>query len=187
MSVTTGLAVWPGGDGFEHVGGALRAMVAGGAGFLGSHLCERLLADGYDVVCVDNLSTGLAENIRHVLDQDSFTFRNTDVVQPFDLAGEVDLVVYLASPASPADHLRMPIETSRAGSEGTRTLLELALHKKARFVLASTSEVYGDPAVHPQPESYWGNINPVGPRAVYVEAKRFSEALVTAYRKHLRG
>jgi dTDP-glucose 4,6-dehydratase len=164
----------------------LRAVVAGGAGFLGSHLCERLIADGYDVVCVDNLSTGVLDNVRHLLAWDSFTFHRADVVRPFDLVGDVDLVVHLASPASPADYLRMPIETLRAGSEGTRTLLELARHKNARFMLASTSEIYGDPMVHPQPESYWGNVNPVGSRAVYDEAKRYGEAFVAAYRRCLR-
>lgn len=164
----------------------MRAVVAGGSGFIGSHLCERLLAAGYRVECVDNIVTGKLDNIRHLLVEEGFTFHWHDVVKQFEIEGSVDVVLHLASPASPVDYLRMPIETLRAGSEGTRNLLELARRKSARFLLASTSEVYGDPLVHPQAENYWGNVNPVGARSVYDEAKRFSEALAYAYREHLR-
>ncbi|MFC7733956.1 NAD-dependent epimerase/dehydratase family protein [Actinomadura keratinilytica] len=163
-----------------------RAVVTGGAGFLGSHLCEALLARGISVVCVDNLLTGTARNVAHLAARPDFQFRRRDLTEPVDVLGPVGYVFHLASAASPADYLRLPIQTLEVGSLGTRHALELAERKRARFVLASTSEVYGDPLEHPQPESYWGNVNPVGPRSVYDEAKRFGEALTSAYR-HSRG
>jgi dTDP-glucose 4,6-dehydratase len=161
----------------------LRIVVAGGAGFLGSHLCELLLARGDEVVCVDNLLTGEAGNVAHLLGRDDFTFVKHDVTVPLDVPGAVDAVMNLASPASPRDYLGLPIETLDVGSAGTRNLLELAREKGAVFFMASTSEVYGDPEVHPQTEDYWGHVNPVGPRSVYDEAKRFSEALTMAYHR----
>jgi len=163
----------------------VRALVAGGAGFIGSHLCDCLLERDFDVLCLDNLATGSKQNIRHLLDRPGFQFQRADVTKPLRVPGRVDVVFNLASPASPKDYLALPLETLAVGSTGTRNLLELALRKKAVFVQASTSEVYGDPLVHPQTESYWGNVNPVGPRSVYDEAKRFGEALVMAYhRRH---
>ncbi len=159
-----------------------RAVVTGGAGFLGSHLCEQLLARGLDVVCVDNFLTGNVENIEHLRGREGFTLMQADVSHGITIPGPVGYVLHFASPASPVDYLKLPIETLSVGSRGTFHALDLAVHKGARFLLASTSEVYGDPLVHPQPESYWGNVNPVGPRGVYDEAKRFSEALTTAYR-----
>ena len=170
----------------------MRALVAGGAGFIGSHLCDFLLEHDFEVLCVDNLVTGSKHNIRHLLKNPGFRFQHADVTAPDFLRSSfivhrsrVDVVFNLASPASPKDYMAMPLETLAVGSTGTRNLLELALQKKAVFVQASTSEVYGDPLSHPQVESYWGNVNPVGPRSVYDEAKRFSEALVMAYnRKH---
>jgi len=156
-----------------------RVVVAGGAGFLGSHLCDRLVGRGDDVVCLDDLSTGRAQNVAH-LDGPRFSLRQVDVTGPFELEGPVDAVLHLASPASPPAYLARPLETLAAGSEGTRRLLELAGAHGARFLLASTSEVYGDPAVHPQVETYRGNVDPVGPRSVYDEAKRFAEALTMA-------
>ena len=159
-----------------------RAVVTGGAGFLGSHVCESLGGDDYDVVCVDNGVTGGASNVAHLLEEPGFELVEADVSAGLDVPGRVDLVMHLASPASPPDYLRLPVETMLVGSEGTRHALELARRNDARFLLASTSEVYGDPLVNPQPETYWGNVNPVGPRAVYDEAKRFAEALTTAYR-----
>jgi len=159
------------------------AVVAGGAGFIGSHLCRRLLLDGHEVVCIDNLLTGSADNIRGLSELGPFRFVQQDVVEPFPLPGDVDAVFNLASPASPLDYLRHPLQTLAAGSAGTLNTLELAREKGARYVLASTSEVYGDPDVHPQPESYWGNVNPVGLRSVYNEAKRYAEALVSAHRR----
>jgi dTDP-glucose 4,6-dehydratase len=159
-----------------------RAVVTGGAGFLGSHLCERLLEEGVEVVCLDNLVTGSAANLAHLQGRPGMRFIHCDVSDFIHVPGPVDLVLHFASPASPIDYLRLPIETLKVGSLGTLHSLGLALDKGARFVLASTSEVYGDPQVHPQPEDYWGHVNPVGPRGVYDEAKRFSEALVTAYR-----
>ncbi|MFJ9457457.1 UDP-glucuronic acid decarboxylase family protein [Kitasatospora sp. NPDC101447] len=164
-----------------------RIVVLGGAGFLGSHLCDRLVGDRHEVVCVDNLSTGSPANVEHLVGAPNFTFVEADVAHPLQISGRVDAVLHLASPASPADYLRLPLETLRAGSLGTFHGLELAVRKDARFVLASTSEVYGDPAEHPQPESYWGNVNPVGPRSCYDEAKRFAEAATTAYRRALGG
>lgn len=162
-----------------------RAIVAGGAGFVGSHLCEALLDRGMDVVCLDNLSTGAYENIAHLADRPRFRFHRADVVRPWEDEGEVDLVFHLASPASPRDYRRLPVQTLEVGSAGTLALLRFAQAKGARFILASTSEIYGEPAVHPQPESYWGNVNPVGPRAVYDEAKRFAEAATAAFRRDL--
>ncbi|MFI9237576.1 UDP-glucuronic acid decarboxylase family protein [Streptomyces sp. NPDC053079] len=163
-----------------------RALVTGGAGFVGSHLCERLLAEGTQVCCADNLVTGSRANVAHLEGHPGFSFVEADVSAPGSLEavpGPVDLVLHLACPASPADYLRLPIETLEVGSGGTRAALELALRDGARFLLASTSEVYGDPLEHPQREEYWGNVNPIGPRSVYDESKRFAEALVTAYRR----
>jgi dTDP-glucose 4,6-dehydratase len=160
----------------------MRVLVTGGAGFLGSHLCEAVLARGDAVVCIDNLSTGRLENISHLVDATGFEFIEADVTCGLDLAGPFDAVAHLASPASPPAYLRLPLETLAVGSAGTESALRLAHRDGARFVLASTSEVYGDPQVHPQPEDYWGNVNPTGPRSVYDEAKRFAEALTSAYR-----
>jgi dTDP-glucose 4,6-dehydratase len=162
-----------------------RAVVTGGAGFVGSHLCDRLRDEGTEVVCVDNLLTGSADNVRGRSGDPGFTLDVRDVCEPFDVPGPVDLVLHLASPASPHDYARHPVETLKAGSHGTANALDLAHRKGARFLLASTSEVYGDPLVHPQTESYWGNVNPVGPRSQYDEAKRYAEALTTAYRTTL--
>jgi len=158
------------------------AVVTGGAGFLGSHLCEYLLAQGHSVVCVDNLETATLQNIEHIRNAD-FAFVNHDVMERIDIPGDVDLVFHLASPASPIDYLRLPLHTLKVGSYGTHNALGLAKFKRARFLLASTSEVYGDPKVHPQPETYWGNVNPIGPRGVYDEAKRYAEALTMAYHR----
>ncbi|MGB0872981.1 MAG: UDP-glucuronic acid decarboxylase family protein [Solirubrobacterales bacterium] len=157
-------------------------LVTGGAGFLGSHLCDALLARGNRVICVDNLETGSLENIAHIRDE-NFDYLNIDITQPFFIDGEVDFVYHLASPASPIDYLRLPLHTLKVGSYGTHHALGLAKFKRARFLIASTSEVYGDPEIHPQPESYWGNVNPIGPRGVYDEAKRYAEALTMAYRR----
>ncbi|MWA02584.1 NAD-dependent epimerase/dehydratase family protein [Actinomadura sp. LD22] len=159
-----------------------RAVVTGGSGFLGSHLCEALLAQDISVVCLDNLLTGTSRNIAHLAGRRDFRFLRRDLTEPVHVPGDVGYVFHLASSASPADYLRYPIQTLEVGSQGTRNALELAEEKGARFVLASTSEVYGDPLVHPQPETYWGNVNPVGPRSVYDEAKRFGEALTSAFR-----
>ncbi len=164
----------------------MRVVVTGGAGFLGSHLCTRILGEGHEVVALDNFITGLPANVAHLGDNPSFTLVEADVTEGISVDGDVDLVMHWASPASPIDYLEHPIETMKVGSHGTENALELALNKGSRFVLASTSETYGDPLVHPQPESYWGNVNPVGPRAVYDEAKRYAEALTTAYRSHHR-
>ena len=158
------------------------AVVTGGAGFLGSHLCEHLLAQGHRVICIDNLETASLENIEHVRGA-SFTFVNHDVMEPLSIDETVDFVFHLAAIPSPIDYLRLPLLTLKIGSYGTHNALGLAKWKRARFVLASTSEVYGDPQVHPQPESYWGNVNPVGPRGVYDEAKRYSEAMTMAYHR----
>ena len=160
----------------------MRALVTGGAGFLGSHLCRALMARGWDVVAADNLLTGRRANVADLDGHAAFTFVEHDVTQPLALGGPVDAVLHFASPASPPDYLAHPLETLAVGSAGTRCTLELARAKGARYLLASTSEVYGDPLVHPQPETYWGNVNPVGPRSVYDEAKRFAEATATAYR-----
>ncbi len=159
-----------------------RSVVTGGAGFLGSHLCERLLAEGHDVLCLDNLDTGSLQNIEHIRDA-AFEFRNVDVVDPVEVTGEIANVFHLASPASPIDYLRLPLHTLKVGSYGTHHALGLAKFKRARFLLASTSEVYGDPEVHPQPETYWGNVNPIGPRGVYDESKRYGEAMTMAYHR----
>ena len=159
-----------------------RSVVTGGAGFLGSHLCERLLAEGHEVVCLDNLDTGSLQNIEHIREE-AFDFRNVDMIDEVSVEGRVDFVFHLASPASPIDYLRLPLHTLKVGSYGTHHALGLAKFKRARFLLASTSEVYGDPLVHPQPESYWGNVNPIGPRGVYDESKRYAEALVMAYHR----
>lgn len=161
----------------------MRAVVTGGAGFLGSHLCDRLLAEGWDVTCMDNLSTGDLANIEHLMGDDRFTFVKVDVTNYLHVPGDVHRIFHFASPASPIDYLEMPIPTLKVGSLGTHKALGLAHAKKARFVMASTSECYGDPTVHPQTEDYWGNVNPVGPRGVYDEAKRFSEAMVMAYHR----
>ncbi|MFI2704704.1 NAD-dependent epimerase/dehydratase family protein [Cellulosimicrobium composti] len=164
---------------------ARRAVVTGGAGFVGSHVCEALVAHGVEVVCVDDLSTGDLGNLAALRDEPRFTFVEADVSRGLDAVGDepVDLVLHLASPASPLDYLRLPLETLLVGSAGTRHALELAGRAGARFVLASTSEVYGDPEVHPQREDYWGHVNPVGPRSVYDESKRFAEATTAAYRR----
>jgi nucleoside-diphosphate-sugar epimerase len=159
-----------------------RALVAGGSGFLGSHVCEALLADGYDVICVDDLSTGDERNIERLTANGDIELIRADVTRLGSVPGDLDAVLHLASPASPADYLRLPIHTLKAGSLGTLRTLELAREKGARYLLTSTSEVYGDPLVHPQPESYWGNVNPVGPRSVYDESKRFAESLTVTYR-----
>jgi dTDP-glucose 4,6-dehydratase len=158
------------------------AIVTGGAGFLGSHLCDYLLAKGHRVVCVDNLDTGSLQNIEHIR-QGDFEFVNHDLTAHLTVAGDVDLVFHLASPASPIDYMRLPLHTLKVGSYGTHNALGLAKFKRARFLIASTSEVYGDPLIHPQPESYWGNVNPIGPRGVYDEAKRYAEALTMAYHR----
>ena len=156
------------------------AVVTGGAGFLGSHLCEYLLERGHRVLCIDNLDTSTLENIEHIRGED-FLFINHDLVEHLEVGEPVDFVFHLASPASPIDYLRLPLHTLKVGSYGTHNALGLAKFKRARFLLASTSEVYGDPQIHPQPESYWGNVNPVGPRGVYDEAKRYAEAMTMAY------
>ncbi len=160
------------------------SVVTGGAGFLGSHLCDRLLAEGHRVTCIDNLITGSAENIAHMLGNDRFTFVHYDVTSFIFIDGKVDNVLHFASPACPIDYLRVPIQTLKVGSLGTHKALGLSKAKNARFLLASTSEVYGDPLIHPQPESYWGNVNPIGVRGVYDEAKRFAEALTMAYHRY---
>jgi dTDP-glucose 4,6-dehydratase len=158
------------------------AIVTGGAGFLGSHICDYLLGEGHRVVCVDNLDTGSLQNIEHIR-SDRFEFVNHELVETLFIEEPVELVFHLASPASPIDYLRLPLHTLKVGSYGTHHMLGLAKFKRARFLLASTSEVYGDPQVHPQPETYWGHVNPVGPRGVYVEAKRYAEALTMAYHR----
>ncbi|HEX6472236.1 MAG TPA: NAD-dependent epimerase/dehydratase family protein [Streptosporangiaceae bacterium] len=163
--------------------GRPRAVVTGGAGFLGAHLCARLIELGYEVLCLDNLSSGAAENVRHLRETGAFHLRVCDVARPVAVSGEVDVVFHLAALASPVDYLRMPLESLQVGSAGTLRVLDLAKEKRARIILASTSEVYGDPAVHPQTEAYWGNVNPAGPRAVYDEGKRFGEAAAAAYRR----
>jgi dTDP-glucose 4,6-dehydratase len=159
----------------------VRILVTGGAGFIGSHLCDLLFARGDTVVCLDDLSTGFRENIDH-LTGPGFAYIEGSVLNPIDIDGDFDGVVHLASPASPAAYLAMPIHTLWTGAEGTRHVLDFALAKAARFILASTSEIYGDPLIHPQREDYWGNVNPIGPRSVYDEGKRYAEALTTAYR-----
>jgi dTDP-glucose 4,6-dehydratase len=160
------------------------AVVTGGAGFLGSHLCDKLLHEGLKVICIDNLITGNTDNIAHLSGNENFLFIKHDVTNYIFIPGKVDYILHFASPASPVDYLLLPIQTLKVGSLGTHKALGLAKEKKARFLLASTSEVYGDPDIHPQPEDYWGNVNPIGPRGVYDEAKRFAEALTMAYHRY---
>src|SRR3990172_1542084 len=163
----------------------MKVLVTGGAGFIGSHLCDLLLAKGHDVICVDNLVTGNKNNIAHI-ESEKFSFIRHDVSKPLYLKGKIDLIFHLASPASPIDYMELPIQTLKVGALGTHNMLGLAKEKNARFLLASTSEVYGDPLVNPQSEEYWGNVNPVGPRGVYDEAKRFAEAITMAYHRYYR-
>lgn len=160
------------------------AVVTGGAGFLGSHLCDKMLSEGCRVVCIDNLITGNLNNISHLFGNENFTFVKHDITNYIYVPGRVDYILHFASPASPIDYLKLPIQTLKVGSLGTHKTLGLAKEKKARFLLASTSEVYGDPAIHPQTEDYWGNVNPIGPRGVYDEAKRFAEAITMAYHRY---
>lgn len=164
----------------------MRAVVTGGAGFLGSHFCDRLIGEGWEVLCLDNLVTGVDSNVGHLLSNAKFRLERCDVTKPIEVSGPVDYVLHLACPASPVDYLRLPIETLEVGSVGTHNALKLALAKKAKFFLSSTSECYGDPEVSPQPEDYWGNVNPIGPRAVYDEAKRYSEAITMAYHRYFK-
>lgn len=161
-----------------------RALITGGAGFLGSHLCDRFLADGYEVICMDNLITGDLRNIEHLFADADFHFHHQDVTEYIHVPGRLDVIMHFASPASPIDYLELPIQTLKVGSLGTHKVLGLAHAKGARILLASTSECYGDPLVHPQNEEYWGNVNPVGPRGVYDEAKRFAEAMTMAYHRY---
>jgi len=161
----------------------MRALITGGAGFLGSHLCDRLLAEGLEVICMDNLLTGSTDNIAHLAGHSRFQFIHYDVTQYIFIEGALDYVLHFASPASPIDYLQLPIQTLKVGALGTHKVLGLAMAKRACFLLASTSEVYGDPLAHPQKEDYWGNVNPIGPRGVYDEAKRFAEALTMAYHR----
>jgi dTDP-glucose 4,6-dehydratase len=161
----------------------VRVLITGGAGFLGSHLCDRLLAEGHEVICIDNLRTGRKENIAGLLARRDFAFLQQDVTEPFFVEGKVDAVLHFASPASPKDYLEHPIHTLKVGGPGTYHALGLAKAQGAIFILASTSEVYGDPEVNPQPETYWGHVNPVGPRSVYDEAKRYAEAMTVAYQR----
>ena len=163
-----------------------RILVTGGAGFIGSHLCERLLSDGVGVICADNLITGDLGNIESLVGRDGFTLLKLDVTNFIHVPGKLDAILHFASPASPVDYLKLPIQTLKVGALGTHKVLGLAREKNARVLLASTSEVYGDPQVHPQHEGYWGHVNPIGPRGVYDEAKRFAEALVMAYHRHHR-
>jgi len=160
------------------------AVVTGGAGFLGSHLCDRLLLEGMKVVCIDNLLTGNLNNISHLFGNEKFSFLKHDITNFIFVPGNVDYILHFASPASPIDYLKLPIQTLKVGSLGTHKVLGLAKEKSARILLASTSEVYGDPEIHPQEETYWGNVNPIGPRGVYDEAKRFAEAITMAYHRY---
>ena len=162
----------------------MRILITGGAGFIGSHLCERFLERGHEVICVDNFITGSPDNIAHLMGRDGFRFIKLDVTEFIYIEGPLDFVLHFASPASPADYLRWPIQTLKVGALGTHKALGLAKAKGAKFLLASTSEVYGDPQVHPQPEDYWGHVNPIGPRGVYDEAKRFAEAMTMAYHRY---
>jgi dTDP-glucose 4,6-dehydratase len=161
-----------------------RTLITGGAGFLGSHICDRLIRDGHEVICLDNLITGRMENVAHLLGYEAFRFIELDVTEYLRIEAPLDNVLHFASPASPIDYQRLPIQTLKVGSLGTHKALGLAKAKGARFLLASTSEVYGDPLVHPQREDYWGNVNPIGPRGVYDEAKRFAEAMTMAYHRY---
>jgi dTDP-glucose 4,6-dehydratase len=163
---------------------AKHSVITGGAGFLGSHLCDRLLAEGHRVTCIDNLVTGSPDNIAHLMGNELFRFVLYDVTNYLHVVGSVDYIFHFASPASPVDYLKLPIQTLKVGSLGTHKALGLAKEKRARFMLASTSEVYGDPLVHPQKETYWGNVNPIGSRGVYDEAKRFAEAMTMAYQRY---
>lgn len=158
-------------------------VITGGAGFLGSHLCDKFINEGFNVICIDNLLTGNSENISHLAGKDNFSFIKHDITNYIFIPGKVDYILHFASPASPIDYLKLPIQTLKVGSLGTHKVLGLAKEKKARMLLASTSEVYGDPNVHPQKEDYWGNVNPIGPRGVYDEAKRFAEAITMAYHR----
>jgi dTDP-glucose 4,6-dehydratase len=164
--------------------GHVRTLITGGAGFLGSHLCDRLLKEEHEVICMDNLSTGSMDNISHLIGDERFQFIHYNVTEYIYVEGPLDHIVHFASPASPVDYLEMPIQTLKVGSLGTHKALGLTKEKKARFLIASTSEVYGDPLVHPQPENYYGNVNPIGPRGVYDEAKRFAEAITMAYHRY---
>jgi dTDP-glucose 4,6-dehydratase len=161
-----------------------KAVITGGAGFLGSHLCDKLLKEGFNVICVDNLLTGSTNNISHLFGNENFLFVKHDVTNYIHIPGRVDYILHFASPASPIDYLKFPIQTLKVGSLGTHKVLGLAKEKKATILLASTSEVYGDPSVHPQSEDYWGNVNPIGPRGVYDEAKRFAEAITMSYQRY---
>lgn len=161
-----------------------RILITGGAGFLGSHLCDKFIGKGYNVICMDNLITGSTDNIAHLIGNDHFRFIHHDVTEYMYVDGDLDAILHFASPASPVDYLRYPIQTLKVGSLGTHKALGLAKAKNARFLLASTSEVYGDPLIHPQEETYWGNVNPVGIRGVYDEAKRFAEAMTMAYHRY---
>ncbi len=161
----------------------MKTIVTGGAGFLGSHLCDLLLLKGHEVICVDNLITGSAQNIKHI-ESDRFTYLKHDVTKPLYFGDKINYIFHLASPASPIDYLDLPIQTLKVGALGTYNMLGLAKEHGARFLLASTSEVYGDPLVNPQPETYWGNVNPIGPRGVYDEAKRYAEAITMAYHRY---
>ena len=161
----------------------MKTIVTGGAGFLGSHLCDLLLEKGHEVICIDNLVTGNIRNIEHIK-SDSFTYLKHDITKPIYFGDKIDYIFHLASPASPIDYLELPIQTLKVGALGTYNMLGLAKEKGARFLLASTSEVYGDPLVNPQPEEYWGNVNPIGPRGVYDEAKRYAEAITMAYHRY---
>ena len=161
----------------------MRILLTGGAGFLGSNLCDFLIREGHSVICMDSLITGKKDNIEHLLDNDNFEFIEHDVTEFIDVKGEIDYVLHFASPASPVDYLKYPIKTLKVGSLGTHNALGVAKKQKCKFLIASTSEVYGDPLVNPQPETYWGNVNPIGPRGVYDEAKRFAEAITLAYHR----
>jgi len=162
----------------------MRVLVTGGAGFIGSHLCDRFLQEGHEVICLDNLITGSTDNIAHLAGHPRFSFVKHDVTHYIFVEGKIDAILHFASPASPVDYLQFPIQTLKVGSLGTHKALGLAKEKKAKFLLASTSEVYGNPLVHPQREDYWGNVNPIGPRGVYDEAKRFAEAMAMAYHRY---
>src|SRR5260370_16162769 len=171
-------------NGLPFLGGRMRAVVTGGAGFLGSHLSDRLIAEGWEVLVLDNLVTGVDSNVAHLLEHPNFRIARCDVSKYIDVPGPVDYVLHFASPASPVDYLKLPIQTLKVGALGTHNALGLALAKKAKFFLASTSECYGDPEISPQHEEYWGHVNPIGPRGVYAEAKRFSEAMTMAYHRY---